>query len=337
MGEWVAREALYPLKFAPRYHGRIWGGSKISSVLRRQVPDTGMPIGESWELVDREEENSAVINGALNGFTLHELLEHYGADLTGGRTAFKRFPLLVKLIDAGDRLSLQVHPDSAACAGLGGGAEPKTEMWYILDADADAVIMAGLNRGATRLALTEKLTSPEVEKLLQVYHSLPGDAYFITSGTLHAIGGGNLLLEIQQNSDTTYRVSDWGRKDAQGKSRELHVEKGLKSINFTDRSSPKISGDCTRTNRNRRFRVVENCPYFRADDLRLADRWNDDTAGRSFHLLSAAGGRIRVGDAAGKRAAEAETGETLLVPACFGKYVIDPLGEDGAAVVRTVL
>ena len=340
MNGFVDCSELYPLKFVPIYQERIWGGTQMTEVLHRNVPSGKEPIGESWELVDRENEQSVVAEGVLRGKTLQELLRHYGRELVGRRAkSIDRFPLLVKLIDAGDRLSLQVHPDEAACAKLGNGAEPKTEMWYIVAARKGAQILAGLQGRATRQQLISRLDSPDVENLLQIYPSQPGDAYFITSGTLHAIGGGNLILEIQQNSDTTYRVSDWGRVDAAGKSRQLHVEQGMQSINFMNRTSPRIAGAVDAAGHNRKFSVVNMCPFFAVDDLRLVSVWNDDTsASGSFHLISAINGPVTVAKAGDPgRAAELEAGETVLIPACFGAYTVTPKGAGECAVVRTTL
>ena len=328
---------LYPLKFNPVYMERIWGGTLMSEHLNRQLPEHSDPIGEAWELVDRDGEESVVSNGVLAGATLSELVKYYrGALLGSDGVRFERFPLLVKLIDAGERLSLQVHPDENACAQLGNGAEPKTEMWYVIAARKNAKILAGLNPRSTRLQIMEKLDSPEVETLLQVYPSLPGDAYFIQSGTLHAIGAGNLILEIQQNSDTTYRISDWGRVGSDGKPRQLHRDAGLKSICFTNRTTPRIAGVSVSTAFNRKFEVVKLCPYFKVADLRLVSPWVDDTSpGNSFHLLSAVHGRVQVGR--DTRVATLLPGESALVPACFGAYTVTPLDEGETVVVKTTL
>ncbi|MDD3886158.1 MAG: class I mannose-6-phosphate isomerase [Victivallaceae bacterium] len=340
MSDFIDSAALYPLKFTPIYHERIWGGTQMTDVLKREIPHGKDPIGESWELVDRDGEESVLANGVLAGKTLHELIAHYGSKLLGHKAASAgRFPLLVKLIDAGERLSLQVHPDENACREIGGGAEPKTEMWYIVAARRDARILAGLQGRATRQQLVANLNSPSVEDFLQVYPSQPGDAYFITSGTLHAIGGGNLILEIQQNSDTTYRVSDWGRVGSDGKPRELHIEKGIKSINFMNRTSPRIVGVSGSAGHNRKFDVVNSCPFFAVNDLRLESVWNDDTgSGASFHLLSAINRPVRVARcSAPELAAELQPGESCLIPACFGSYTVTPLADGECTVVKTTL
>ncbi len=330
---------LYPLKFEPIYQERIWGGDQLQTVLKRQLPETDQPIGESWELSDREEACSRVVNGPMAGRTLHELVTHFGRALLGRQARrLDRFPLLVKLIDAGERLSLQVHPDEAAARRIGGGAEAKTEMWYVMSARRDARILAGLLGRATKQQLVADIASPTVENFLQSYPSQPGDAYFITAGTLHAIGGGNLILEIQQNSDTTYRVSDWGRVDAAGRSRELHVEQGMQAIDFTNRVSPRIAGVVGATIHNRKFDVVVHCPFFQVSDLHLVDTWSDNTREDSFHLLSAINAPVLVGKPGiPERQTRIEPGETVLVPAAMAGYVIEPLMAGETRVVKTTL
>lgn len=335
--KWPDAEELYPLVFKPIYKERIWGGTLMREVLGRELPaESAAPIGESWEVSDRPEADSEVRSGALAGCTLHELLEHYGTALTGGGEAPARFPLLVKLIDAGERLSLQVHPDELVCRTLGGNAEPKTEMWYIIAARRGACILAGLAPRATLVQTKSMLNSPDIEQVLRRHPSVPGDGFFIPAGTLHAIGAGNLILEIQQNSDTTYRLSDWGRVDAQGKSRELHVEKGLASVHFTDRSNPRIAGVSNTARHNRKFPLVKQCRYFSVDDLRLSDVWHD-TTGTGFHLLSCIGTPVTVRLHSGA-AVELHPGETALIPHVCGAYRIEPSLRDGtAAVIRTSL
>lgn len=321
---------FYPLKFKPLYMTRMWGGTMMSELLKRDVPFNGVdPIGESWELVDREGEQSVVENGSFAGKTMEELLKLYKFDILGpeGRN-YERFPLLVKLIDAGERLSLQVHPDTEACAAIGEGAQPKTEMWYIMGCRNDGCILAGLDAGATRSRLLETMNSSEVESLLQKYSSVAGDSYFITSGTLHAIGGGNLILEIQQNSDTTYRISDWGRVDQHGNPRELHVEKGMKSINFMNHARCRIPGDVNNTRFNRVVPMVKDCPFFRIDALHLKEDLQENTRERSsFHLLSSAQGSFIVKTANGE--VRIDMGETVLVPYAVENYIISPVPQDG--------
>ena len=339
MSEYIAVEKLYPIKFHPVYVERIWGGNLISEHLSRTLPEHDAPIGESWEISDRPGAESVVANGVLAGATLPELIKYYGRGLMGDACRdISRFPLLVKLIDAGERLSLQVHPDDNVCRELGNGAEPKTEMWYVISAQSGAKILAGLSEKATRHHLRELISSPDVERLLQIYPSQAGDAYYIPSGTLHAIGAGNLILEIQQNSDTTYRISDWGRVDAQGKSRELHVEQGIKAVNFMNRKSPRIAGASDKVKRNRKYDIVTVCPYFNVSDLHLVETRMDDTKMRSFHLLSAVNSSFTVFCQNGADPVCVERGETVMIPAAVGSYRIEVSGtSDECVIVKTTL
>ena len=333
----INRDKLYPLVFQPIYLGKMWGGTQIKEFLKRDdIPDLKEPVGESWELVDREDEQSVVANGPLKGATITQLVKHYGKTLMGSKYTGGRFPLLVKIIDASERLSLQVHPDEQACARLGDGAEPKTEMWYILNAKKGAKIMAGVNSRSTKQQLLSTIQTAEVEKHLQVFESEPSDAYFISSGTLHAIGEGNLLVEIQQNSDTTYRVSDWGRVDKDGKSRELHMEKALESINYINRTSPRIPGVAGVVQHNRKFPVVNRCRFFTVDDLRLIGEWNEDTtASGSFHLITCVNKHIRI--STNDSNVDLNPGQTCLIPASLGAYRILPMEPGETDVLRTTL
>ena len=333
----IDRDKLYPLVFQPIYHGKMWGGTQIKDFLNRDnMPELKDPVGESWELVDREDEQSVVANGPLKGTTISQLVKHYGKNLLGSKYTGGKFPLLVKIIDASERLSLQVHPDEQACSRLGEGAEPKTEMWYVLNSQKDAKIMAGVNPRSTKQRLLSSMHTAEVEKELQVFESEPGDAYFISSGTLHAIGEGNLILEIQQNSDTTYRVSDWGRVDKEGSPRELHVEKALESINYINRTSPRVPGVVGVVQHNRKFAIVNRCRFFSVNDLRLIGEWNEDTiASGSFHLISCINKCIRISTE--ENNVDLNPGQTCLIPANLGGYRILPLEPGETSVLKTTL
>ena len=272
----------------------------------------------------------------MKGVTIRELVEKFGRDFVGRTFRGGRFPILVKLLDAEKRVSLQVHPSAAACAMIGGSAEPKTEMWYILDAAPGATILAGINPKSSKMRFLENLNSPDIEAQLQVFDSFPGDAYFIPAGRVHAIGAGNLLLEIQQNSDTTYRISDWGRVGADGKPRELHIEQALKCIDFMDRTVPRITGPSDQVNHNRKFPLLNHCPFFRVEELLLTTDWHDSTVSTaSFHLLTAVSAPFTVGRAG--RLTEVPTGSSCLLPACFGSYTITPSGDGQKTIIRTTL
>ncbi len=327
---------LYPLKFAPLYCARMWGGTMMTEFLHRDVPVSETPIGEAWEIVDRPEAASSVVNGALTGWTLRRLMETCGPAITGKPVPDNRFPLIVKLIDAAQRLSLQVHPDAATATALGNGAEAKTEMWYLLAHRPGARIFAGLSRRATRQRMRELLNTTELEQLLQSHDSHVRDTYFLPGGTLHAIGGGNLLLEVQQNSDTTFRISDWNRVGPDGKPRQLHIEQGLQAIQFVNRSSPRIAAASDEPAHSRRLPLITHCPYFRVDELRLQAVWHDDTAATgSFHLLTAINEPLRISSCGVETTAG--PGETILVPFVCGKYEIKSAGAYPALVVRVTL
>ena len=210
---------------------RIWGGRRLETRFRKPLPK-GMLIGESWEIVDRPEAQSLVRDGPLRGRTLHELWMEDRQEIFGDVSDTARFPLVAKLIDAREELSLQVHPPSRVAKALGG--ETKDEIWYVLDAVPDAQIYAGLRRGVTREQFEAALENRTVAELMHRTSVKGGDAIFMPSGRLHTMGHGILVAEIQQNSDTTYRVFDWNRVGTNGEPRRLHVSEAMQSINFTD-------------------------------------------------------------------------------------------------------
>jgi len=220
------------MSFTPLYMERVWGGRGLEAKLGRTLPE-GKVIGESWELVDREGEQSVVAEGAHAGETIRELLEGSAAEILGpGRDGSQPFPILIKWLDCQDRLSLQVHPPAEIAPSLGG--EPKTENWYIAECDEGASLIVGLKRGVTREQFTQALEDKEAEACVHRFPVKAGDSILVESGRMHAIDAGNLILEIQQNSDTTYRVYDWGRVGLDGTPRQLHIEESLKSIDFED-------------------------------------------------------------------------------------------------------
>lgn len=220
------------LTFNPLYMERVWGGRGLEAKLGRTLAE-GKVIGESWELVDREGEQSIVVGGAHAGKTIRELLESSAADILGpGRDGSQPFPILIKWLDCQDRLSLQVHPPAEIASSLGG--EPKTENWYIAECDDGASLIVGLKKGVTREQFTQALADNLVEGCVHRIPVKAGDSILVESGRMHAIDAGNLILEIQQNSDTTYRVYDWGRVGLDGAPRQLHIEESLKSIDFED-------------------------------------------------------------------------------------------------------
>lgn len=220
------------LIFDPIYQERVWGGRGLATKLGRSITGDA-PIGESWELVDREDEQSVVAAGRHAGRSLREMIESMPEWVMGPDwPKEKRFPLLVKWLDCQQRLSLQVHPPADVAPELGG--EPKTENWFIADAEDGAGLIAGLKKGVSREQFEAALRNNSLEGCVHRFEVQSGESIFVPSGRIHAIDGGNLILEIQQNSDTTYRVYDWGRVGLDGKARQLHIEESLKSIDFDD-------------------------------------------------------------------------------------------------------
>ncbi len=223
---------LHPLTFQPILKERIWGGRNLATLYAKALPPERR-IGESWEISDRPGDESVIARGPLQGKTLHWLMEQCPAELLGPRRKMPpRFPLLIKIIDARETLSLQVHPPPHKAAQLGG--EPKTEMWYVVRAGPGAEFFAGLKKGVSRAEFETELARQTVAECFHRIPVKPGDALFLPSGRVHALGAGTVIFEIQQSSDTTYRVFDWNRLDEHGKGRPLHVEQSLASIDFAD-------------------------------------------------------------------------------------------------------
>ncbi len=330
----IEKDELYPLIFQPIYVNVVWGGTMLSSYLGRDLPQMDLPVGESWEISDRDGAESIVSSGELKGRKIGKLIEYYGKSLLGENFRGGRFPLLVKLIDAGKRLSLQVHPDEANCRS-NPGAEPKTEMWYIMSARPGSKIYAGLKPNCTRMQFVENIKSTDIENCLQIHRSEVGDAYYIPAGRVHAIGSGNLLLEIQQNSNTTFRISDWGRVGSDGKSRELHIEQAFKCINFMDRVNPKISGVSDLSAHNRKYPIINRCPFFKVDEIRLVESYLDRTERSSFQLLTATSNPVTIRGREKKCEVRIEKGRTALVPANFGGYTIEMDPGHNATVIKT--
>ncbi|MFM7607210.1 MAG: type I phosphomannose isomerase catalytic subunit [Prosthecobacter sp.] len=217
------------IRFSPCYQPRVWGGRRLETILGRMLPDASTPIGESWEVSDRAEAMSMTVDGV----SLNELWQKHRDEVFGKlKSDSLRFPLLMKVLDACEDLSIQVHPPLKRAAELGG--QPKTEMWFVAHAEPGAKIYAGLKKGVTRAQFDAALQNGALPNVLHVIYPRTGQCFFIPSGRIHAIGSGLLIYEIQQNSDTTYRVFDWNRLGLDGHPRQLHIAESLASIDFED-------------------------------------------------------------------------------------------------------
>lgn len=279
------------LRFHPLYQERIWGGRALESALGRKLPP-GQPIGESWEIVDRPENQSIVRGGSFGGCTLRELFAIAGEDLMGPIwPAEKPFPILVKWLDCRERLSLQVHPPAPLAKTLGG--EPKTENWYIAHTAPGAELIVGLRRGVTRAQFERALASNQVDECVHHFSVAAGDSILVHSGQVHAIDAGNLILEIQQNSDTTYRVYDWGRVGLDGKPRQMHVEQSLRAIDWNDFEPAPVRAAPTSG-------VIADCAEFQIRRVVLgAGERTHIRAGEQPRLLSVVSGSLLVSSETG--------------------------------------
>ncbi|MAL60930.1 MAG: mannose-6-phosphate isomerase [Flavobacteriaceae bacterium] len=302
----MGKSKLYPLKFHPQLKEKVWGGSKLVSVLGKKGKGK---LGESWELSGVKNNISIVANGALNGENLNMLIEEYGTDLLGEavlKKYGKEFPLLFKFIDAREDLSVQLHPDDEV-AKQRHNSFGKTEMWYIQQADKDARLILGFNQKMDKETYLQHLSKKAITKILHAEKVQKGDAFFIAPGTVHAIGAGVLLAEIQQTSDITYRIYDWDRPDVDGSMRELHTDLALDVISF-EKSDAKL-----------KYSVSENettplctSDYFETNIVKLTKPIQKDISKiDSFMVYMCVEGNAII------NGEPIKLGETLLLPACF--------------------
>lgn len=315
---------LYPLKFKPIFKERIWGGRKIETAFGKKLPE-GEKIGESWELSGVDGDVSVVANGTLKGNNLQELIEIYMGDLVGDKVFEKygeEFPLLIKLIDADDNLSIQVHPDDELAAERH-HSFGKTEMWYVVGHEPDAMLYLGFNQPVDKEKYLKYLEAGTLAELLNAYKVQDGDAYFIPAGTIHAIGKGLLIAEIQQTSDITYRVFDWNRVDPKtGQGRELHTELALDAIEYKSRSdyktvaAPKVNAPVT----------LEKCPYFQTNSLIVDGAVERDYADMdSFVIYICLDGNLELEYDGGTETVK--KGETVLIPAELNEMTLKGQGK----------
>jgi len=304
---------LYPLTFQPIFKERIWGGRKLQELYAKALPPK-LVIGESWEICDRSGDVNVITNGPLAGKDLHWLMKNHGQDLLGNGPVPPRFPLLIKIIDAQEKLSLQVHPPASLAASLGG--EPKTEMWYIADAIPGAELYVGLKPGVTRAEFEKCIADQTVA---ECFHRIPvkrGDAMFLPSGRVHALGAGIMIFEVQQNSDTTYRVFDWNRVDASGKPRELHVEQSLASIDFNDFEPKLLPSEYSRASAGSIRPLVAN-DLFNVSLRKFAHDQDVIFHGGQLEIIGVLEGDLVIASDAGD--VELRPGQFCLLPASLGR------------------
>jgi mannose-6-phosphate isomerase len=307
-----------PLAFEPIFMERMWGGRRLESEFQKKLPPHKR-IGESWEIVDRVDAQSVVSSGPMRGKTLHELWTQHRWEVFGEVPETPRFPLLIKILDAQEKLSLQVHPPGNVASRLGG--EPKSEFWYVVAADPGAELFVGFREPITRDRFEKGLREGTVIDHVHRIAVQAGDAVFLPAGRVHAIGAGNLLIEIQQNSDTTYRAFDWNRTDpATGTKRDLHVEQAIQCIDFEDVQPRLIEAEGELLISNSLFEIR---------------KWNLDDARESaplgqFAIACCLTGNLSCGKA------KLALGEFFLIPAHSQERQLNPLAPDTSLLRITI-
>ncbi len=308
----------YPLKFKPELQERVWGGQALAQ-FGLPLPE-GAAIGEAWTIGDHPNGTTTVTNGELAGIGLDEVRKRYGTEWFGKKFAKSkngRFPLLIKLLDCNDDLSVQVHPTDDYTQ-LPAGELGKTEMWVVLDADPGAKIIYGLKNGMNRDKLERAISEKKIMDCLQEVTVEPGDVFFIPAGTVHALCAGVLVAEIQQNSDTTYRLYDYDRPGLDCKPRELHIQDSLNVTNYDNAGAKRGKSTITRTNQ---WAELARCDYFVTKKAVVSRQWTQATHPDTFSILIVAGGSgsIRWAD----DALTLKNGDCILLPATLGEYTLE--------------
>ena len=331
---------MYPLRFQPSFRRYIWGGRRLAEVLFKSIGD--QTAAESWEVVDHGDDQSVVQFGSFAGRTLHELVVEFEAGLVGEKVwqrinddklpaaLQQRFPLLLKFLDANRDLSVQVHPDDQMGATLSPPDLGKTEAWYVLHADPGAKVYAGLIAGVTADQFADAIQSGNTETLLHAFEAKAGDCIFVEAGTMHAIGAGLLVAEIQQASNTTFRVFDWNRVDDQGNSRELHIDQALAATHFgRGPVNPLPAQACE----DPAWKTVVNCDQFTMRHGKLTENWTTCGDGK-FRIFAVIGGAMSIQNDPAE--SPLRLGDTTLLPACLGSTEIR-VEQDGVELLEIMI
>jgi len=307
---------LYPLQFEPILKERIWGGEKLKTILNK--PISSKITGESWELSTVEGDVSVVANGNLRGKSLMDLIDEYPDEILGTdvyKRFGKQFPLLFKYLDAREDLSIQVHPNDEL-AKKRHNSFGKTEMWYVTQADVDSRIIVGFKENSSKEEYLKHLNDKTLVSILDTVKAKPGDVFFLETGTVHAIGAGLVVAEIQQTSDITYRLYDFDRKDSQGNTRELHVDLALDAINYNKVDTQKKYETKTNTSN-----VVVDCPYFTTNFIPLENKVTVSKSGGTFTVYMCIEGAFEIEYDGFKQSYK--KGDTVLVPAEINAFILN--------------
>ncbi len=327
-------ELREPLRFERHFVEKSWGGRTLERVPGIALP-AGPPIGETWEIVDRENENSVVATGAHKGKTLRELMRQHGASILGSAAAGKdgRFPLLVKYIDASKNLSVQVHPNERTAPLVGGTAEPKTEAWYIVDIASDGLLYAGVKASVEREEFARVADSAKVQNALHRLKVARGECLLVNGGTVHAIGAGVTVLEVQQNSDTTFRLYDWGNVGLDGKPRETHVAQALECVEFGQPAPQAIAPSWKPVADGALRATLAASHVFGMHALRITAPARLDTGG-AFRIYAVLGGAGALSVEGAEGSWPLATGDVWLIPAVCGIHAALPAGAEELFLVE---
>lgn len=313
---------LYPFTFEPIFQERIWGGRRLETLFGKALP-SDKSIGESWEVSDRPGAESIITNGPLQGHSLRWLMENHQGELLGDSPAKNgRFPWLAKLLDATADLSVQVHPPKAMAKILAG--EPKTEAWFIAHAEPAARLIAGLPSDVTQTSFTERINQPNFDECLHALPAQADQAFFIPSGRLHALGEGTVVFEIQENSDTTYRIYDWDRIGFDDQPRELHIEQALQAIDFEDHEPTFCPADWLRSKGFSSYLIADQPGVFHLSYNRVDERIRFPLPGGGLRLIAVTHNSLNL--QSGDISLSLNAGQFALVPVSTEKVTIQ--GQD---------
>ena len=321
------RNKIHPFLFTPVYKDYLWGGNRFKKYFNRKITDE--ILAESWEISDRDEGMSIIENGYFAGTSLKKMVKKYPTEIVGKNFKGSSFPLLIKIIDAKKRLSLQVHPDEKNAKKFGG--EPKNELWHFLE-NNDSTIFYGLKNKIKKDNFLDILNSNKVDDILNKFMLKKGSNVLVPGGCIHAINAGSLILEIQQNSNTTYRIHDWNRVDTDGNSRELHINKALEVMNLNVNNDPIVKTNIIEKNDSFIHTEIIDKPYFKVEHINLKNIFTQKKNHSTFHALFVSEGSVELkwND---KDILKIDKGRSVLIPAVINKYYL--LGE--GAIIKASL
>lgn len=311
---------LPPLRFRPLIKRLRWGGTRLGTMLGKPI-GTCQDAAESWDIVDHGSDQSVVATGPFADWTLAQLIREHGSELIGASSKQTSFPLLVKFLDAQDRLSLQVHPNDVQAKAIAGQGRGKTEAWVILEAQAGSLIYCGLLSGVQQSDLEAAVQSGNLSDCVHTFEAHAGDCILIPAGTVHAIGEGILLAEIQQTSDTTYRLYDWGRLGTDGQPRQLHLRKALECTDFERGPVNPLVPRVVSSEQHHRIEDLVACDYFSVRRHQGSAEWGIQTDDR-FHIVMVLEGRTQINWSNGSESLA--TGDTILIPASRPDCQVSP-------------